>query len=171
MRRIIKYILIFLVLIFIILNFFKQNQNIINDIIIFGLWANSERKSEYEINSETSIEIDLFTTTTNNIYKKIAPGSKGNFVIKFKRPLNSKFKIEINERTSKPQNLVFIMNNNKYKSLKEMENIINEEFKNNEKLTINWELKYYLDDIHDIQDSKDGKNAQRYLFEINAFIE
>ena len=52
-----------------------------------------------------------------------------------------------------------------------MEDIINEKFLNTEKITINWEWKYYIDNIHDIQDTKDGENAKTYIFEIETFVE
>ena len=52
-----------------------------------------------------------------------------------------------------------------------MEDILNEKFVNTDKITINWEWKYYVNEIQDIQDTKDGTEAQKYLFEINAVIE
>jgi len=76
--------------------------------------------------------IIIIFATINNTYKKIAPGTKGNFVIKFRRPANSKYKIKINERISKPDNLYF---------------------------------------INDIQDTKDAKNLEKYIFEIEVITE
>lgn len=164
-----KYILILivLILIFIILNFYKSNKSIFDDIIIFSLWEN---KKEYEISLQETVEIDVFSTI-NNIYKKIAPGSKGGFVIKFKKPKNSNFKINVIEKSSKPQNLVFILDNKKYYSIKQMENEINQKFLENETITVNWEWIYYIDEIHDIQDTEDGKNAYKYIFVIEAIVE
>ena len=173
MKKILKYIfiLIILAIIFIILNFCKSNKNIFDDITILGLWDDIGAKNEYEITSQNTVEIDVFTTINNKMYKKIAPGSRGSFTIKFKRLPNSNYKINIIEKTSKPQNLVFILGNKKYILLEEMEDVINEKFMNTEKITINWEWKYYIDEKNDVQDTKDGKNAQRYLFEINAIVE
>ena len=90
MKKTIKYILILIIfiIIFIILKFCKSNKDIFNDIIIFGFWNDIGVKNEYEITSQDIVEIDVFTTTNNNLYKKIAPGSKGSFIIKFKRPQN-----------------------------------------------------------------------------------
>ena len=98
MKKVIKYILILMILsiIFIILNFYNSNKNIFEDIMIFGLWNDRGTKKEYEITSQNSVEIDVFTTTNSNKYKKIAPGSSGSFTIKFKRPENSNYKIKIN---------------------------------------------------------------------------
>lgn len=173
MKNSLRYILILTILIItvIILNFYKSNKIIFEDIMILGLWNNSGTKNEYEVTLENGVEIDVFMTNNNKIHKKIAPGSKGSFIIKFKRPSNSSYKIDVIEKTSKPQNLVFIIENNKYKSLEEIEDIINKKFANNEEITINWEWKYYSDEIHDIQDTKDGEDAQKYLFEIIAITE
>lgn len=173
MRNIIKYILILIVLviIFIILNFYKSNKIIFEDIMVLGLWDDISAKKEYEINLQKNIEIDVFTTVNNKFNKKIAPGSKGIFVIKFKRPVDTNYSIEINEKTQKPQNLVFILENKQYNSMTEMEDIINEKFMNTDEITINWEWKYFINEIQDIQDTTDGEKAQRYLFEIKAIIE
>jgi len=162
-------ILIILVIIFIVLNYYKSNKNIFDDIMIFSLWNNIGSKNEYELTTQDTVKIDVFTTI-NNLSKKIAPGSKGNFIIKFKRPTNLNYIIKINEKTAKPQNLVFWFENNKYLSLKEMQDIINEKFINTDKIAINWEWKYHVDDVHDIQDTKDGEIAQKYIFEIETII-
>lgn len=173
MKNALRYILILIVLviIFIILNFYKSKKNIFEDIMIFGLWGGNGIKNEYEINSQNIVEIDVFSTIDSKYNKKIAPGSKGSFSINFKKPLDSKYKIKITEKTSKPHNLVFSIGNQEYSSLKEMEKIINEKFINTDKITINWEWKYYIDEIHDIQDTKDGEETQKYLFEIEGIIE
>lgn len=172
MKNITKYILILIVLviIFTILNFYKSNKKIFEDIMIFGLWDDIGVKNEYEISTQNTVKIDVFSTI-NNIYKKIAPGSRGTFVIKFQRPNNSLYKIKINEKTEKPQNLFFIFENKKYLSLEEMEQEINEMFMNTEKITINWEWKYFVDEKQDIQDANDGENAGKYIFEIETIIE
>ena len=164
-------ILIILVIIFIILNFYKSKKNIFDDITILGLWDDVGFENEYELTSENKVEIDVFTTTNKKMYKKIAPGSKGCIVINFKRPRNSNYTINVIEKSSKPQNLVFYIENKKYTTLEEMQYIINQKFKNTEKITINWEWKYYIDEKHDMQDTKDGQNIDRYLFEINAIVE
>lgn len=172
MKKIIKYILILIILaIFIILNFYKSNKKIFEDIMIFGLWEDNGAKNEYEITLDKTVKIDVFTTINNKMYKKIAPGSKGSFIIKFQKPIDSSYKIKINEKTSKPKNLLFIFEGKKYSSMKQMEDIINEKFIDTDKITINWEWKYYTDEINDIQDTRDGKNAQKYFFEIESIVE
>ena len=52
-----------------------------------------------------------------------------------------------------------------------MEKEINETFMNTEKITINWEWKYFVDEKQDIQDANDGENAGKYIFEIETIIE
>lgn len=156
-------ILIILILIFLNLNFYKSDTSAFDDIMIFSLWSSQESKSE--------VEIDVFATSDNKLYKKIAPGTKGSFVIEFKRAMNLNYKIKITEKTVKPHNLVFKIGNTKYISLNEMEEVINENFKNTERIIIYWEWEYYIDDAHDIQDTKDAKNVEKYIFNIEAIVE
>lgn len=165
MKKKIIYILILIIfiIIFFNLNFYKSDISVFDDIMIFSLWSNQELKNE--------VEIDVFSTVDDKLYKKIAPGTKGSFVIEFKREMNLKYKIKVTEKTKKPHNLFFTIGDTKYSSLDEMENVINEKFKNTEKITIYWEWEYYIDDTHDIQDTKDGKNIERYIFKIKAMIE
>jgi len=173
MKNILKYILILIIfiIIFIILYFYKSKKNIFEDITILGLWNDLGAKNEYEIIPQNTVEIDVFKTINKKRYKKIAPGSSGSFTINFKRPLNLNYKINIIENASKPKNLVFSIENKKYTTLEEMENVINKKFIDTDKITINWEWKYYTDENNDIQDTKDGQNAQIYIFKINAIVE
>lgn len=173
MKKCLKYIfvLMFLFIIFIILIFYISKRNVFDDIMIFGLWEENGAQKEYEIKLQKTLEIDLFTTMNNRTYKKIAPGSKGSFVIKFNKPQNSNYKINIKEKAIKPQNLVFVLENEKYATLKDMEEKINQKFIDTQKVVINWEWKYYIDEIHDKQDTKEGTNASTYLFEIEAVVE
>ena len=173
MKNITKYILILIILVitFIILIFLKSNKKSFNDIMILSFLDNNGAENEYEITNQNAVEINIFTTINNKKYKKIAPGSKGSFIIKFKKPSNSIYEIQVNEKTSKPKNLVFAIADKKFTSIEEMEDIINEKFIDSDKITINWEWKYYISDIQDIQDTQDGERAQKYLFEIKAIIE
>ena len=163
MKKIYILILIIFIIIFLNLNFYKSDIRVFDDIMIFSLWDNQKSKNE--------VEIDVFSTIDDKLYKKIAPGAKGGFVIQFKRDMNLKYKIKMTEKTEKPHNLFFTIENTKYASLDEMEDAINENFKSTERISIYWEWEYYIDDIHDIQDTKDGKNIERYIFKIEAIIE
>ena len=80
MKKLSNYILILIVIviIFIILKFYNSNKIIFDDIMIFGLWEDKMVKKEYEITTEKTVEIDVFTTI-NNIHKKIAPRNQREF--------------------------------------------------------------------------------------------
>lgn len=173
MKNKIKYILIlvFFILIILILNFCRSQKHILEDIIIFGLWDEINIKNEYEISVQNTVTIDVFSTFYNKYYKKIAPGSKGYFKIKFIRSNKTNYKIKIDEKTSKPQNLIFFIENERYSTLKEMEKTINEKFLKTDQIIINWEWKYYINQFSDIQDTKDAKEIPKYIFEIQAIIE
>ena len=170
MKKIIKLVFI-LGIIFIILSFVKSRKNFIDDITILSFWKDIEAKSEYEISAQDRVEINIFTTLKSKKYKKIAPGSKGSFIIKFNRQPKANFEIKIKEKTSKPQNLVFYIEKQKFSSLEEMEETLNQNFINKEKITIDWEWEYYINEINDIQDTKDGENIEKYIFEIEAIVE
>ena len=90
MKKRIYLSIIILILIFIILSFFNSKKQIFDDIAIFNLWSDSD-DYEFKINpqEEPSLEIDVFQTGRKNkkYNKKIAPGSRGSFVIKLTKPL------------------------------------------------------------------------------------
>lgn len=194
MKKKIYIIIIILILIFIILNFYKSNKNIINDIMIFDLWEDIGIKTNKENNQNTyvinpvkqdNIQIDVYKTIQNSyevkevtdnlqgnkIYKKIAPGSYGNFLIKLERPFNSKCNIIVNDLNSKPENLVFILDNKQYNSIKEMQNKLNEIFQVENAVLIQWEWKYENTQENNLQDTYDGENVENYKFEVKAIIE
>ena len=161
-------ILMILILIFIILTINKSPHNIFDDFLIFGFLENKENK--YELSANEKIEIDIF----NNIYKgnkKIAPGSKGSFIIKLKKAENYNLKIKVNENTRKPQNLEFIIDGKKYSWLKNAEDIINYKLSEEDEITIDWEWQYEISQFHNIEDTKDGQSIQKYIFEVETIIE
>ena len=173
MKNVLKNILIaiIIVIILVILNFYKSKKHVFEDITILGLFNDIESQNEYELDCENKVEIDIFTTYNSLRYRKIAPGSKGSFIIIFKKPFNSNYIININEKTPNPHNLFFSIDNKKYRTLEEIEVILNQKFKITDKITINWEWEYYIDEKNDIQDTEDGKIATKYIFEINAIVE
>lgn len=172
-KKKIKYILILIILILVLVNLIKNKKIIFDDIMILGLWNEAGEKNEYEITQTEPIQIDIFNTICNGnrINKKIAPGSYGKFTIRFKRPSNCEFEVKLKEKTRKPQNLIFILDNKKYISISEMEKEINEKLLDEEKIIINWVWEYHVNEIEDIEDTDDGENAQKYIFEINSIIE
>lgn len=175
MKKKIYILIIILILIFIILNIYKSKDIVFDDISIFSLWNDLGENQEYKINPEKqeSIEINVFQTVKNSvgIHKKVAPGSFGEFTIKLIKPKEAEYKIKLKDITDKPQNLVFILNGNKYESITEMENKLNIIFQTNNIATIKWEWKYENDEYGNMKDTEDGEKAQKYIFEIKAIIE
>ena len=174
-------ILIILILIIILIFNRKENKNILKDVLIFDLWSDIGKQNEYTINPEKGTKIDIFQTVeyeekTNRevsykIHKKIAPGSHGKFTIKLSKQVKTNFKINLSETETKPQNLIFIIGEQKYNSIKQMEEKITQELQENGKIIINWEWLYYNNQQKDIQDTEDGENLEKYYFEIQAIIE
>ena len=191
MKKRIYIVIIILILIFIIFKFYKSNKNVFNDILIFGLWNNitendevintdknnNDKKYQYEyvINpqKQSNLQIDMLKTIKNEFgtNQKIAPGSVGEFIIKIDKENNIKSRIIIKDVTKKPENLVFILNGEEFYSIKQLEEKINEIIKETNRIIINWEWKYETNKEQDMQDTKDGKNAQNYIFEVEAILE
>lgn len=191
MKKRIYIVIIILILIFIIFKFYKSNKNVFNDILIFGLWNNitendevintdknnNDKKYQYEyvINpqKQSNLQIDMLKTIKNEFgtNQKIAPGSVGEFIIKIDKENNIKNRIIIKDVTKKPENLVFILNGEEFYSIKQLEEKINEIIKETNRIIINWEWKYETNKEQDMQDTKDGKNAQNYIFEVEAILE
>lgn len=165
--------IIIIIFVFITLNFQKFKQYIFNDIIIFDLLSQNERDKEYIINyqKEKIVQINVFQTMKNDAYKKIAPGSYGKFTIKTTKIIEKKDEIILKEITNKPQNLIFIINKKRFNTLKEMQEIVNEQLIKTGKVVINWEWNYDINKEEDIEDTEDGENPQQYIFEIEAIVE
>lgn len=164
-------IIIIVVLIFIILNLRDVDLNEVDDIIIFSLWNENNFELNYKNNDK--IKIDVFQTAQNStkVHKKIAPGSYGKFTIKITKPESSNCEIVIRDITQKPQNLIFELNGYKYSSIESMAEEINNIFKYENKIDINWKWEYDIDKEADIQDTIDGQRAEKYIFEIMAIID
>ena len=168
MKKIFFLIIIF-ILIIIFLIFYKSKKIIFDDYTIFNMW------DEYVINPEKdeTIQIDIFKKISNGnkTHNKIAPGSYGYFIIRLIRPQDSKIDIKINDITTKPENLIFILDKNEFNSIEEMQEKLKEKFLTEESVQINWRWKYETSQEGDIEDTKSGENAQSYIFEIHAIIE
>lgn len=169
MKKILYIFIIILVLIIIFLNFYKSKKNILEDHTIFNMW------DEYVINPEKNetVQIDIFKKINdgNKVRNKIAPGSTGSFIIKLIRPKKSSFDLEIRDITYKPKNLIFILEDKKFNSMEEMQEDLKQKFLTNNNVIINWQWKYENNEEDDIEDTKDGKKAKSYIFEMNAIIE
>ena len=192
MKKKIYLFIIILILIFIILNFCNSKNNIFNDIMIFSLWNDlgiEESKNEYIINpqNQETLTIDVFRTIQNginvkkvknnkynteelNISEKIAPGSYGNFTIKLEKTLKTNCIVQLKELNSKPKNLVFIIDEQRYNSTQEMQEKLNQIFKVKNIVVVNWKWEYETTQEKNIQDTKDGENIFNYKFEIKVEI-
>lgn len=160
-----------LILIFIILNLFKSKENIFDDIMIFSLWSSIGNKNEYIINPKKREIVELNIFNTSDVYRKIAPGSEGKFILRLIRPKDSNFKIYLEGNTTKPQNLLFIVNNKIYYNIEDMQEDINNILNDSDNVLINWKWEYDISQEDNIKDTEDGNEAQRYIFQINALIE
>lgn len=154
-----------------LLNLFKAKMNIFDDIMIFNLWNATGDKDEYVINPQKEEKIELNVFNTTDMYEKIAPGSSGQFKIKLIKPQNSDFKIILKETSTKPQNLIFIVDGKKYYNIKDMEESLNKIFQYNDNIIINWIWEYEVSEEKNAKDTEDGEEAQKYAFEIIATIE
>lgn len=177
-----RYVILILLILIIILIFNKtENQNTLKDILIFNLWNDIKDPNEYILKPKEKIQIDIFNTInyekeTNRevsykIHKKIAPGAKGKFIVKLSKSKKSNIKIYLSEKGIKPQNLTFIIGEQRYKTIKELEKEITQKLLTEGKIIINWEWQYYNNTQNDIQDTKDGESLDKYYFEIQSIIE
>ena len=165
-----------MILIFIILNFYNSKTNIIEDIEIFGMWEDiikkdkieNKKRNEYNIDESKEINIDIMSTiqnginpyNKNKIYKKIAPGCKGNFILKSNKPLSFDNKLIIEEMYQKPQNLKFIIDNTSFSTIQELQPKITKILRKTNRVVIEWEWKY--ESGKDEQDTQEGENLKEY---------
>lgn len=170
------WIIIILIIGFIIIFFIKNKVNLANnifdDLLIFGMW-NENNTYFLDTNKNSNVQVNLYSTIKggNNMRKKIAPGTKGEFVIILKKDEELNCKVIFTSITKKPKNLEFKLNDKKYNTLNEMEKEINEILKENNRVTINWEWKYDVNDKKDIEDTEDGENLKEYIFNMDTIVE
>lgn len=187
----VKYILIIVVIIFIIFFIFKSNRiDFIDDFIFFKLFSNvntSDSNQEnlnqtkinfpvYEFNvsyKSTRFEgVDLLDTVDNKtlVKEKVAPGTKGEFVIRINSNEDMYYEVYFNSINEKPKNLTFIYNNNKYQTLDELEKDLIGEIRKKETIDIEikWEWEYKINEREDIQDTLDGEKLVNYNFTIET---
>lgn len=172
-KMVLKYILILClcVIALLIYKLYNKEKDFFEDIIILSMWSNNNSNHKYEILNQKPLQIDIFTTIYNTNNKKIAPGSKGNFIISMDIKKDIQFDLKIEEKTSKPQNLYFVLDNKKYFNIQSMESIIKEKLIDNGKVKVDWNWPYFESDIHDKQDTIDGENSHTYIIEIEAIID
>ena len=169
-----KKVVIILILIFLVIScvLFKitmfKKKNFQEDLIffkIFGIGNSKEQgkeKSEYEIKvikgKDSYKEIDLLQVIDINklINKKVEPGTRGSFYVFLTSDSDLNYNMEIIYKNNKPENFKIEINEKEGK------------IKRNEvkKVEIEWEWKYEINKKDDIKDTEDGKNIDKFNFEI-----
>ena len=194
MKKVTKYILIILILIFLIFTFFRlKRTDLMDDFILFKLFSDSNISLEkvqkeklnlnnskeypiYEFNvsyKKTKLEgINLLDTIDNKtlVKEKVAPGTKGEFIIRINSNEDMYYEVYFNSINEKPKNLTFIYNNNKYQTLDELEKDLIGEIRKKETIDIEikWEWEYKINEREDIQDTLDGEKLVNYNFTIET---
>lgn len=126
--------------------------------------------------------IKLESTCDNKTLKdhKIAPGTSGSFNIMVDGTSSNvaiDYKIKFTNESTKPTNLKFMYNNQKYSTIQELENILSgtiqaEEEEKTKIMTIYWEWPYETgeneDEIanNDKMDTQDAQNIDTYTFNV-----
>ena len=165
-------LILIIVIIFLFKKFYKNQNLTFKDLLIFGMW---QEDNVYIVNPNKTqdIQVNLYKTIEGGgkLYKRIAPGTKGEFVIIIKKDPDLKCKIIFTNITKKPKNMQFYLNGKTYNTLEEMQDEINEVLKEKDRVTINWEWKYNLNEQDDIEDTQDGENLKEYVFNMDAIVE
>lgn len=140
----------------------------------------------FKVNGKEDLvqSVDLLSTYNNEtlINNKIAPGTSGSFNIVVDATgseVGVDYQIKFLNESEKPQNLVFMYNDNQYESLQVLEQDLlgtinaNEEDKTRT-ITIQWEWQYEIgENENEIQqndkiDTKNAKELENYTFDINV---
>lgn len=130
----------------------------------------SDKKLDFEV-------INLWDTVSPQtiMKEKVAPGTQGEFnlILQAKETVN--YQLKINSLSNKPQNLQFQekTTGKTVNQLEELESVLSGtlEKQKSETYSIHWIWKYETNQEKDKQDTKDGKELEKYQFEINAMIE
>lgn len=192
-----KIIYIIMLIIFITLNFlfslflYSNNSYFQDDFIFFKLFGKNNSQTTYEGENNIKLQntaskkiytfeveykntnlknINLVETIDNKtlINEKIAPGTKGEFALVITANEDVYYQVEFKSKNEKPRNLEFIVNGNNFKTLEEIQNILQGNINENEvkTITVKWEWKYENNSTQDIQDTKDGIHIKQYNFDI-----
>lgn len=134
---------------------------------------------------EDSVQsVNLLSTYHNEtlINNKVAPGTKGSFNIVIDATgseVGVDYEVKFLNETQKPQNLVFIHNNQEYATIQELEENLSGTIDANEEnktrtITINWEWQYETGDNeneiaqNDKIDTQNAKDLENYTFDIHV---
>ena len=187
-KKIICTIILIIMLIIFGLLLKKVDANSQQDDILFFKLFGSSSTSTSNVNNEIVFDMSNKNKDTKNInlletvntqflvQEKIAPGSEGNFSIKIvdneKYEEAKNYNITFKSKNAKPQNLYFYLNDNedeKYATLEEMQNVIEQKLNNKKQkeIIINWKWEYNNSNEGNKQDTVDGMKIKEYNFDID----
>ena len=187
-KKIICTIILIIILIIFGLLLKKVDANSQQDDILFFKLFGSSSTSTSNVNNEIVFDMSNKNKDTKNInlletvntqflvQEKIAPGSEGNFSIKIvdneKYEEAKNYNITFKSKNAKPQNLYFYLNDNedeKYATLEEMQNVIEQKLNNKKQkeIIINWKWEYNNSNEGNKQDTADGMKIKEYNFDID----
>lgn len=172
-KKILILIFIFIIILFFMYNLARNNKlTSQNDFIFLKLFSseksinnqekNNHQSNQYKIkvrkNSKNYKQIDFLQTIDAQtlVNEKVAPGTEGYFNIILTSNLDTNYEIKLISKSQKPKNLVF--------QIKEQQGTI--KAKEKKEITVEWKWEYYKDRNQDKQDTHDGKNIEKYEFEI-----
>lgn len=177
-----KYLIIIIIIIILIVHKLQTISKEQEDIIFFKLFNQKsyEKNNEiiYDLASDKVLDkkVNLVDTINNRylVNEKIAPGTRGHFIIRIKTNKEIKYKISFKDENAKPQNLVFYIGNSEryYRNIEELSEELIGRLKKNEEndVIINWKWNYYQGQESDIQDTKDGMKIRQYNFKIYLIV-
>lgn len=129
-------------------------------------------------------KIDLLSTYDNEtlIDNKIAPGTSGKFDIILDATgsdVGVNYQVKFLNESDKPQNLVFVYDNNEYSTIQDLEQNLTGTIDANEEnktrtITIEWKWKYETGSTeeeinqNDIIDTETAKQIRNYTFDVNV---
>lgn len=174
-RKILILILIFIIILCVLLKIAQaRDLKFQEDLIFFKLFDIGNIQEQKNISKEKSYEekiykinikkgennkkIDLLQSVDNKtlVNKKVAPGTKGSFYVYLYSSIGMDYEIKILDKSEKPENFKFEINEKKGR-------IEKNEIK---KIEVNWKWPYEISNKKNIQDTEDGKNIEKYDFEI-----
>lgn len=129
-------------------------------------------------------KIDLLSTYDNEtlIDNKIAPGTSGKFDIILDATgsdVGVNYQVRFLNESEKPQNLIFVYDNNEYSTIQDLEQNLTGTIDANEEnktrtITIEWKWKYETGSTeeeinqNDIIDTETAKQIRNYTFDVNV---
>ena len=190
MKRKIKKIICFFLLLFILLVFmlYSVQSIFLQEDLIFFQFFHSKNKSQINVNKQNTDKqnerftfyvtykntdlksVNLLETINNKtlVYEKIAPGTSGQFQIILKSKSDLQYGVTFISKNEKPSNLHFSLSEKgtKYTSLEELSNVLKGDLSKDEEKIVNiyWEWNYETNNEGNKQDKIEKKKLKAYQF-------